>query len=162
MLNNCNSFSLPTTDMPATSQAATIDGLMQAITTCDLAKLETYIREFKHDAAQLLPVVEALGRLVNSRELKLTARKFSWKQRGVTRWAVVCEFNLIRAQRILLVPTEQEFPSVVLAHNVGTVGVVCTDCPKVMMRQVGRIAGMPPVCSPPPLAFNTMPSFATA
>jgi len=165
MLDSTNTFSQQNGALTTTSQAAaataSINGLMQAITSCDLSRLEKYMREFKHEPSQLLPVVEVLGKLVNSRELRITARKFSWKQRGITKWGVVCEFTLVRAQRILLVPTEKEFPSVVLAHTPGTVGVVCCDCPKLMLRQVGRIAILPPVMSPPPLAFhNPMPSFA--
>jgi len=160
MLNCTNTQQ--TAGMPTTSRAATIEGLMQAITSCDLAKLESYMRQFKHEPNQLLPVVETLGRLVNSRELRITARKFSWKERGVTRWAVTCEFNLVRAQRILLVPTEKEFPSVVLAYTHGTAGVVSTDCPKVMLHRVGSVAILPPVVNLPPLAFKPMPSLATA
>jgi hypothetical protein len=154
-----NSHSQQTCAMPVASPAKTITGLMQAIVSCDLSTLETFLRGFKNEPNELIPIAEGLARLVNSPTLKITVRKFSWKQRGVTRWGVVCEFYLTRAQRILLVPTEEQFPSVVLQHTPGTVGVVCSDCPKLMLRQVGKIAMLPPVMCPPPLAFNPTPSF---
>jgi len=134
-----------------------LDALVQAIISCDLGRLETFIREFKNAPNELLPIIEKVGRLINSKELRITGRRFSWKQRGVTRWGVVCELNLVRAQRILLVPTEKEFRCVVLIHNPGSVGVLSCDCPKLMLRQVGKIVGLRRPMSPPPMAFNPQP-----
>ena len=155
-----NSQFQQTCAMPVASPAKSINSLMQAIISCDLSTLETFLREFKNEPNELISIAEGLARLVNSAALRITVRKFSWKQRGVTRWGVVCEFHLTRAGRILLVPTEEQFPSVVLQHTPGTVGVVCSDCPKLMLRQVGKIALLPPVMYPPPLAFNPTPNFA--
>jgi len=154
MLNSTNSFSHQN-QVPITTRAATIEGLMQAITSCDLPALEAYIGQFNNEPDQLVRVVERLARLVHSPELRITVRKFSWKQSGITRWGVVCEFNLVRAQRILLVPSEKEFPSVVLHCAPAAAGVVSTDCPKLMLRQVGKLAILPRHVGLPPLAFNS-------
>jgi hypothetical protein len=97
MFNNCSkSFSQ---ENEVSAAEASVDGLMQAITSCDLSKLEIFIREFKYEPNELIPIVERLGNLVNSPEIRITARKFSWKQGSVVRWGVVCQFNLVRAQR---------------------------------------------------------------
>jgi hypothetical protein len=156
------SFSSQTCPAPADTE---VEGLLRAITSCDLGRLETFIRQFKQAPDTLCPIVEKLGKRANTPELKMTARRFSYKQRGVTRWAVVVEFHLARTNRILLVPTEETFPSAVLEQNPGTVAVVSTDCPKLMLRQVGRMASLsttaslPPLSSftsaPPPMSFNS-------
>lgn len=137
-----------------------VSALMDAALTYDLNKLSAHVREYRYDPDSLLPIIERLAKLVNSRELRITGRRFSWKQRGVTRWAVVVEFCLVRAERILLVPTEEEFKPVVLKQSPGTCGVVCADCPKLMASQVGRIMSLPTMTCPPPLmAFrNPMPT----
>lgn len=59
---------------------------MEAVTSCDLSRLEAFIVNCEPN--QLLLVAETLGRLVNSQELRITARKFTWKQRGIARWGV--------------------------------------------------------------------------
>jgi len=159
MLNSTNSFSKQNQVTPISSRAATIEGLMQAITSCDLATLEAYFGQFNNEPDQLVRVIEGAGRVVNSQELRITVRKFSWKQRGITSWGVVCEFNLVRTQRVLLVSSEKEFPSVVLHCAPSAAGVVSTDCPKLMLRQVGKIAILPTYMGLPPLAFNA--SFAS-
>jgi hypothetical protein len=146
------SFSSQNCATPVDTQ---VEGLLQAITSCDLSKLETFIRQFKNAPEALLPIVEQLGRRANTQELRITPRKFSWKQRGVIRWAVVVEFHLSRTNRILLVPTEETFPSAVLEQNPGTVAVVSTDCPKLMLRQIGRMASLQTVVSLPPLSSFT-------
>jgi len=159
MLNNCsNGFSQQNN---GTANDA-VDNFMEALTSTELWKLEAFMRGFKGQPDVILPIIERLANLVNTPELKVVGRKFSWKDCGVTRWGVVCEFNLVRTQRILLVPTEAGFPSAVIEHAPGRVGVVSTDCPKVMLRQVGRIANLRSAPCPPPMAFSygSMPPLA--
>ena len=141
-------------------QKAVSNGLLQAIKTCDLEKLETYIRQFRDNCDELILAAESVAKLVNSQELKITARRFWWKDRGLTRWAVVCELYIVRARRILLVATDEEFSSLVLAHRPATVGIVSADCPRLLMRQIGKVAAQPPLTSLPPLALKPMLSLA--
>ncbi len=140
--------------LPATAKPNPIQALYRALLTCELIKLEKAIHEYQHDLNGLLNLIEMLGRMLNSRELVVTAKKFSWRRGSTIKWGVVCEFRLIRAHRILMIPTEPDFPSVVLEHLPGTSGTKSCDAPELLMRQIGKIAGLP-ICfaPPPPLAF---------
>ncbi len=142
--------------MPTAAKANPMESLFRAILTCDLKKLERVIHEYQNDLNALLTLVEVLGRMINSRELTVTAKKFSWKRGSTIKWGVVCEFRLIRAHRILLIPTEPDFPSIVMEHKPGTAGSKCCDSPELLMRQIGKIAALPACFAPPPpLAFAT-------
>lgn len=140
--------------VPIAAKANPLETLFRAILTCELVKLEKAIYAYQTDLNALLTLVEVLGRMINSRELTITAKKFSWKRGSTIKWGVVCEFRLIRAHRILLIPTEPDFPSIVLEHKPGTVGTMCCDSPELLMRQIGKIASLPACFAPPPpLAF---------
>ena len=140
---------------PIATKANPLETLFRAILTCELGKVEKAIYEYKNDLDALLTLVEVLGRMINSRELTVTAKKFSWKRGSTIKWGVVCEFRLLRAHRILLIPSEPDFPSIVLEHQPGTVGTKCCDSPKLLMRQIGKIANLPTCFAPPPpLSFT--------
>ncbi len=137
---------------PIRTRADQVDALYQALLTCELPKLEKAIHEYQNDLNGLLVLCDLLGCLVNSRELVVTARRFTWRRGTFTKCAVVCEFKLIRAQRLLLIATDPDFPPIVLEQKPGTAGTSCCDSPVLLMRQIGKIAGLPNFLAPPPLA----------
>lgn len=132
-----------------------LEKLSQALLSCELSKVEKVIHSYQQNINDLLTIVEALGRILNSRELIITAKKFSWKRGTTVKWGVVCEFRLVRAQRILLIPTEPDFPSIVVEHLPGTVGTKSCDAPALLMCQIGKIVGLPTHFAPPPLMASS-------
>jgi hypothetical protein len=132
-----------------------VDALRRAVQSGDLATLSEHILSYNERSDALIPVAESLAKRINSHEVGLVARRFSWRERGAVRWAVVLEFILARANRILLVPTDSQFKPVVLKVNVGQVGEVCSDCPKLMATQVGRIVELSSSFMPPPPVIST-------
>jgi hypothetical protein len=135
-----------------------VDALHRAVRSGDLATLSAHVLSYHERSEALIPVAESLAKRINSHEVGLVSRRFSWRERGVVRWAVVLEFVLLRANRILLVPTESQFKPVVLKTNVGQVAEVCPDCPKLMATQVGRIVELSTSFVPPPPVIPTQSS----
>ena len=131
-----------------------VDAMYRAVLTCELAKLEKAIHAYQHDLNGLILLVEALGRIVNNRELVVTAKRFSWKRGATIKWGVVCEFSLPRAQRILLLPSEPDLPALVLEHRPGTAGTRSCESPALLMKQIGKIAALPSCFAPPPLVCS--------
>jgi hypothetical protein len=136
---------------PDLPKANPVDVMYRALLTCELAKLEKVVHAYQNDPNGLLSLIEGLGRKVNSRELVVTGKKFSWRRGTTTKWGVACEFKLLKAERILLLLTEPEFPSIVLEYKPGTAGTRICESPALLAKQVGKIAGLPTYFAPPPL-----------
>ncbi|GEM_PF-978635 len=140
--------------MPGAVRANPVDVVLGAILTCELAEIEKAIHLHQDDLSGLLSLMEVLGPKISSPELMVTARKFSWKRGSILKWDALCEFRMVRAHRILLIPGTPDFASIVLKIEPGTSGTACCDSPDLLMRQIGRIAAMPSFATPPPFAMG--------
>ncbi len=128
------------------------DALLDAVLSCELVQMEKVIQQYQENLPGLMAQMEVLGPKINRAELLVSARKFSFKRGSTLKWAAWCEFRLVRAHRLLLIPSAPEFSSLVIKIDPGTSGAVCCDSPELLMRQIGKIAALPVVLAAPPMA----------
>jgi hypothetical protein len=128
-----------------------VEVLYSTVLSCELNKLERFIQEHNNDLDGLIALIDTLSTMVNSRDLLVSARKFSGPRGASMMWGVVCEFRLVRTQKILLLSTMPELGCTVIEYKPGTAGVKSSESPALLMKQIGKIAGLPRYFSGPPL-----------
>lgn len=124
--------------------------LASVILSADLKCLEEYIYSYKDNPDELILVMEKFAKINNSKELIFSVRKHIHRLNGKYCQSAICEFSLVRARRILIIPSEPELATVVLEHQPMTVGKISCESPDLLMRQIGKIFAIPKF-SPPPI-----------
>jgi hypothetical protein len=136
------------------SQLAQVEALYQVLLTGELPTIKEAISQYQNDNNRLLSTCDLLGRIINSRELVITSRQYYWKRGDTTKSGVVCEFKLLRAQKVLLLSTEPDFSPIVLEQKPGTAGTRSSDSPVLLMKQISKIASLPTSFALPPTTCN--------
>lgn len=150
MRANANSpFSLLKGIASQSTIEAKAEELAALVRSGDLKNLQKFLWSYKDDATNLMAIMERLALRNNSKELIFSVRKFTYRWNEKYCWAAICEFNLVRTRRILIVPSDPLLDTLVIEHQPSTVGKISCESPYLLMKQIGNIFSIPKFVPPP-------------
>jgi hypothetical protein len=123
----------------------------EALYQGELEKLQQAIITLGDGNEVVMNLVRELQKSCSPTDLQCHARRVSWRDGTFTRSAIVVQLTLVRARRSLYLSTSDKIPCLVYEHLENSTVRQTAESPKLLLRQIGRIASTPMHCAPPPL-----------
>lgn len=136
---------------PLTAPTSFQTSFLEAVYRGELEQLQEATIAIGDADETLMNLVREVQRNCSAMDLQCHARRVSWRDGTFTRSAIVVQMTLIRARRSLYLSTFAKIPCLVYEHLENSTVRQTAESPRLLLKQIGRIASTPMHCAPPPL-----------